>query len=243
MRIGGFPYLRRSNARGVDPMCYSATASFAVGISLIPAGVYCVSETLKKDRAYLGFAAMPLLFGIQQLSEGFVWRGLTSGDTILARISSLVFLFFAFAFWPFWIAICSWLVEERPRIKNSFKFLSVIALAGGALLYIPILLHPDQFLMTSIAGHSIRYEFLTAAPLDAVPGSVWQWIYLAFIVGPLLKLQNPHLRIFGAVVGIFAIICNVIYWDEYVSVWCMFAAVLSVYITWVIKRLPVRLRN
>jgi hypothetical protein len=223
-------------------MCYSATASFGVGAALIPAGVYCVRESLKKDRSYLGFSVVPLMFGIQQLSEGFVWRGLNSGDLQLTKISSLAFLFFAFAIWPFWIPFCSWLVEGRPRVKNRLKIASVIGLAGGILLYVPILLHPGQWLITSIAGHSVRYEFLTVPPLDVVPRSIWQWIYVGFIVGPLLWLQNPHLRIFGALIGVSAIFCDVVYWSEYVSVWCMFAALLSLYLTFAFRQLAVGLR-
>jgi hypothetical protein len=222
-------------------MCYSATASFGVGAALIPAGIYCVTNTVKKDRSYLAFAAIPLMFGMQQIAEGFVWQGVTTGNMALARMSSLVFLFFAFAVWPFWISFSSWHVEDRPRQKNVFKFLSMFGFAGGALLYMPILLHPDQWLITSIAGHSIRYEFITMPPFDAVPRSAWQWIYVAFIIGPLFRLQNPHLRIFGILVGVSAIVCDVIYWSEFISVWCMFAAILSAYITWIVKKLPAQL--
>jgi len=52
-------------------MCFSASASFIAGASLFAVGV----ATLKRARARaeLPFAMIPLLFGIQQLTEGVIW--------------------------------------------------------------------------------------------------------------------------------------------------------------------------
>ena len=219
-------------------MCYSAAASFVVGGVLLPVGLYCVRESLKKNSDYLGFATIPLIFSFQQFAEGFVWIGLTTGEINLTKNASLIFLLFAFTIWPFWILFSSWLVEDRPRRKQTFKTLSLLGLLFGVLIYAPILLNPDQWLATSVAGHSIRYDFLTITPFDAVPRSIWQWIYVIFIVTPLFKLENVRLRIFGALITGAAITANAIYWSEYISVWCLFAAILSVYMTWVLKKLP-----
>ncbi len=52
-------------------MCFSATASFSAGAFLLGLGTL----TLKSARRprELPFAAIPLLFAIQQLSEGVIW--------------------------------------------------------------------------------------------------------------------------------------------------------------------------
>jgi len=219
-------------------MCYSATASFGVGGALLPVGLYCIRESIKKNPDYLSFAAIPIIFSFQQFAEGFVWTGLNSGDMNLTKKASLVFLLLAFTIWPFWISFSSWLVEDKPRRKQTFLTLSLIGLIFGILLYAPILIYPDRWLATSVAGHSIRYDFVTITPFDVVPPSVWQWIYVIFIVMPLFKLENVRLRIFGALITAAAIIANAIYWSEYISVWCMFAAILSFYLMWVLKKLP-----
>ena len=109
-------------------MCYSATASFGVGGALLPVGLYCIRESIKKNPDYLGFAAIPLIFSFQQFSEGFVWTGLTSGDMNLTKKASLVFLLLAFTIWPFWILFSSCLVEDKPRRKQTFLALSLIGL-------------------------------------------------------------------------------------------------------------------
>ena len=52
-------------------MCFSATASFVAGSALVVLGVATLRATRRKSE--IPFAAIPLLFGIQQLVEGLLW--------------------------------------------------------------------------------------------------------------------------------------------------------------------------
>jgi hypothetical protein len=51
-------------------MCFSATASFVAGSALSAVGA--VTITKAKRKAEIPFATIPLLFGIQQLTEGLI---------------------------------------------------------------------------------------------------------------------------------------------------------------------------
>ena len=62
------------------------------------------AAALKKP-SFLGLAVVPICFGIQQISEGFVWHTLEHGGSNQTRTPSLVFLFFALAFWPWWFSV------------------------------------------------------------------------------------------------------------------------------------------
>ena len=66
-------------------MCFSAQASFAAGAALLPAGVYCVTVALRRQRSALPLAIVPLVFSFQQFCEGFVWVGLANEDAALVR--------------------------------------------------------------------------------------------------------------------------------------------------------------
>lgn len=55
-------------------MCFSAPVSFLVSAVLMPIGALTVNFALQNDRRYLALAAFPLLFGIQQAFEGWLWR-------------------------------------------------------------------------------------------------------------------------------------------------------------------------
>src|SRR5205823_1322981 len=96
-------------------------------ITLIPAGAYCLWAAALKKPSYLGLAVVPLMFGIQQISEGFVWQALNHDNVEQTRSASLVFLFFALAFWPWWFPVLTALMEPQPKRKWIFVVLSVLA--------------------------------------------------------------------------------------------------------------------
>ena len=58
-------------AKGIERMCFSASASFVAGVSLTAIGVATVRKA--EGPAERPFAMIPLLFGIQQLTEGVIW--------------------------------------------------------------------------------------------------------------------------------------------------------------------------
>src|SRR5262249_39162470 len=108
----------RSNNHGVcsrriAAMCFSPEASFLAGAALLPAGCYCVQSAFRKDLRYLPLAVVPVAFGVQQWSEGVVWLGLQGNDPTLITQASVFFLFFAVAFWPFWIPFSLLVPETR----------------------------------------------------------------------------------------------------------------------------------
>jgi uncharacterized protein DUF6629 len=83
-------------------MCFSAEASYTAAALLLPAGALASQRAYKANRKYLAIAALPLLFGFQQLSEGLVWTGnALSGDTMVQR--SLAYMFFSWLAWPVWV--------------------------------------------------------------------------------------------------------------------------------------------
>src|SRR6476661_8747844 len=122
-------------------MCFSAEASFTAGAALLPAGAYAVAVALKKDRAYLPLAVMPLLFGVQQLCEAGVWVGLEHDAPGLVKPAALAFLFFAVAFWPFWLPLAAAAVERRPLWRRLFFAAAAVGLGLGLACYVPAILH------------------------------------------------------------------------------------------------------
>ena len=52
-------------------MCFSATASFVAGTGLAVLGVATLRAA--RRRPEIPFAAIPLIFGLQQMVEGALW--------------------------------------------------------------------------------------------------------------------------------------------------------------------------
>ncbi len=220
-------------------MCFSAAASFAVGIPLIPAGVYCLWTAAVKKPSYLALAAVPVFFGIQQISEGFVWHALEHEDAVQVRAASLFFLFFALAFWPFWFPFLTAVMEPQAGRKWIFAGLAVLATAWFWVLYYPLLVGPESMFTTRPVHHSIQYYYFDSLWIyDYVPRPLLQVLYLGSVALPMGLSSQSWGRLPGAVLGASALIAAFVFDHAFVSVWCFFAAVLSIYLATVFYRLP-----
>jgi hypothetical protein len=208
-------------------MCFSSEASFAVGAVLLPAGLYCVRSAVRKDRKFLAFSLLPVLFSIQQIAEGFVWIGLENDNLSLTQGAAQVFLYFALFFWPFWVPFSVSFFEPRTRTRQLLSAMALVALALGWALYAPILLDTARWLNVRVVGHSIQYDFRVLPAFDVVAGQCWLLLYLASICGPLLISYDRRLRLFAMTLGASAVISYVVFRYAFESVWCFFAAALS----------------
>lgn len=219
-------------------MCFSATASFAAGSVLIPAGACCVTAALKKRPSLLPLALVPIFFGMQQLSEGFVWHGLHEGDAGLVRSASLVFLFFALAFWPFWFPLMSAVGETRPRKRLAFRALAVFSAVWFVVLYLPIVTGPASTLTTRVVHHSIQYDFDGLAIYRYVPKPILRVVYLLCVALPMAFSSESLGKVPGIVFAASAVVSALVFSFAFVSVWCFFAALLSAYLCWMLCTLP-----
>jgi hypothetical protein len=223
-------------------MCFSAEASFGAAGALLAVGAYCVSKAIRKDQRFLPLALTPIAFGAQQAAEGFVWLGLHHEDAALVERGTVVFLFFALAFWPFWIPF-SLLFPEPRRPAKVFLATTAILSAVWLVLYAPVALDPAAW-HPQIMHHSLDYGTEHLPGFRVVPRIIWQVAYLAFIALPLgIARTGGHnwLRIFGggAIALLFAV-SYFVYTYAFTSVWCFFAAILSLALAIVFARLPYR---
>ena len=82
-------------------MCFSPDADLAAGVVVTVIGVDAIRRA--RTPKELPLAALPLLFGIHQLVEAFVWWGLAG--TVPSRVGdAATWLYLAVAFaLPFWV--------------------------------------------------------------------------------------------------------------------------------------------
>ncbi len=180
-------------------------------------------------------ALVPLFFGIQQGVEGLVWQALNGGHTDKAVPYAIAFHFFSHFLWLWWLPLCSFLAEYNNVRKKLFAVHTLVGLSLGALAYSQLLLN-HEWMEVGIQYYSITYD-ITVPPNDyiniPIPASV---IYGLIILVPLLFSSHRHLRIFGALVTTSMVFASLVYGYALVSVWCFFAAVLSLYLAYVLRR-------
>lgn len=171
-------------------------------------------------------AAFPLLFGIQQWLEGMVWLTLESGGDV--RPYALGFLFFAFFLWPFWVPLATWQLESVARRRAWLAWITLLGLLFGALLYLPLVLDGSR-MQAMIVQHSIAYPARMITD-ELVPRPVCCALYVMLTSLPLLFSSMRALRPLGILVLISTLVSLYFFRYAFVSVWCLFAALLSLYL-------------
>jgi hypothetical protein len=228
-------------------MCVSAPMSFVVSTALFAAGTHCARTTVLKRRwGWLPLAILPIVFAFQQLVEGLVWIGLGRHDDALVRWASVTYLYFAIAFYPLWVPFSFFCAEPRSGLRLLFGTMTLLALAW-TWLYFPVILHPDQLLLTEVVHHSIRYDIRTVPGEAVVPRVGWRAGYLLLVCVPFLASrargqESPSRRRWDLAAGtallVTFIACYLFFLDVFISVWCFVAAALSLLLSYLFARLP-----
>jgi hypothetical protein len=221
-------------------MCFSAAVSYSATAVLVTTGVYAVRQARRLQPPYLMWALVPVLFGLQQAFEGRVWQELDAGNAGAAVPFALGFHFFSHFLWLWWLPLGSYLVEPGQGRTGKLRKMIIggCALFGafaGTLVYSVMLFHPE-WMSVAVREHSIVYDFSVPwhSPIHSpvTPAA----LYALTILVPLLISSHRLIRIFGVLAALSMVLASAAYGYAYVSVWCFFAAVLSLYLVYMIRR-------
>jgi hypothetical protein len=198
-------------------MCFSPEVDLVAGVVVTAVGV----DAIRRARApeELPLASLPLLLGIHQLVEVFVWRGLEGSG--LARLGdAAVWTYLAIAFLlPVWVPLAVRGVEPSRRRRTAMTRLAAAGLAATLVLFFSLLRGPVG---AAVDGLHIAYV------VDIPGGGVAGVLYVIATCGALLASSDRVIRWFG-VSNLVAV--TVLAWltvGGLTSLWCVWAAVTSV---------------
>jgi len=222
-------------------MCISATVSYSAAAVLVATGTYAAHQSRRLPAPYWMWALVPVFFGIQQAFEGRVWQMFDAGDIGAATPYALGFHFFSHFLWLWWLPLASHLVEPvgagrtgkiRRRVLGGCAAFGAFA---GTLVYAAMLMHPE-WMTIEVRAHSIVYDFTVPwrSPIHIPVTPVT--LYGLTILVPLLFSSHRRIRVFGVLVILSMALASAAYNKAFVSVWCFFAAVLSLYLVQMIRR-------
>ncbi len=201
-------------------MCFSAEASFISGALLSVAGIVSVKKVKKKSQIL--FAAIPLFFAVQQITEGFLWLSLKHKiDDSWQQPTTYLFLIFAQVFWPTWVPLSILFIEKDKKRKNTLRIVLVVGILVTLCLAYRLL---TQTISAQIIEHHVFYKLYTppfAVHLLAI-------LYTTSIILPPFVSSIKKMK-FIAIILFLSFIITKVFFDYYlVSVWCFFAALVSV---------------
>lgn len=197
-------------------MCFSATASFIAGASLSAAGVAALRRTETTNEQPL--AMIPLLFGMQQLSEGVVWLTFSHDAPLLKQTMTYAYSGFSHVLWPIYVPFAVGILEAvRWRKRTLFAF-EAAGMAVGLYLLYSIVTRP---LVAEVVGSHIAY---TSPHFYLMPV---MGLYLAATCVSCFFSSHRFVQLFGVLSLLSFIAAYVVHVGALVSIWCFFAAILS----------------
>lgn len=197
-------------------MCFSAQASFFTAGLLVSIGI----ATLYKARStpsLFCFGLIPLLFALQQVAEGIIWVG-AQGPLLFT--AQTLFLTIAFILWPVWIPLSIALLETS-KVRRVVLFTLIIAgIIWGLCAFGSI-----RSAIAVVDSCHISYTLNSWTPITTEQAI---GLYACLTVLPFFIAQNQLLKLFGLLTAISCLISYFCWYAFFISVWCFFAALLSV---------------
>lgn len=199
-------------------MCFSATVSFIAGASLSVFGVVTMKKTKRKEE--LPFAMIPLLFGIQQTIEGMLWLSFRFDAPLLNLTMTYLFTLFSHVLWPIYVPFA---IGQMETVAWRKKVLSAFQIAGCTVgLY--LLYFIVRFPVSSEINEHMVYV------LPYVKEHPVLELYLAATCFCAFFSSHRIVNIFGGLALLLFMLAYWFYTVAFFSVWCFFAAILSIVI-------------
>lgn len=208
-------------------MCFSANASFAVGAALLAATTYSLKKIQVKNQAMI--ASIPLVFAVQQITEGFVWLSLTHNQYWHWNTFSMyLFLFFAQVVWPSWVPVSMLLVEKNKWRKNIIAAITVMGIMVSLYLFYCLITYPVS---SSVRYSHIHYELAFPASLVSYSGIFY---FIPTVIPCFVSSVKKMIPV--ALLNLASFVVSKIYFaHNVISVWCFFAAAISIAILFVMN--------
>ncbi|MEP7279698.1 MAG: DUF6629 family protein [Bacteroidota bacterium] len=206
-------------------MCFSATASFTVGAGLMVPGYVALKRT--KSPGMLLYASTPILFCFHQVAEGFLWLSLTNPDFAAWYKPALYgYSFISQPIWPIWAPLTIWLMETDKSRKKIISYFLLLGAAAALYMFYCLV----TYNISAVAEHGhIRY-YRDFPYLDIMRPIN----FVAIGITPFLSTLR-YTKLVAVAMMTSLILSYVLLHNYFISIWCFFAAILSVLIILVVN--------
>jgi hypothetical protein len=202
-------------------MCFSPGADAVVGGIVVVVGVDALRHVREPKQVLL--ASLPVLFGLHQLDEAFVWWGLQGRVAeSIERISTWAYVLFALAVLPMLVPLAVLAVEPSPLRRRLIAALAALGIGVGVALGVAVF---RGSINAAIDGRHIAYDVSALHQ-----GGELTALYVVAACGALVACGYRDLAALG-LMNLVAV--PVLMWltvSGFISLWCFWAAIVSVVI-------------
>lgn len=192
-------------------------ANFTLAGALLVIGMLTLKKVSQANE--IMFASLPLLFGLHQLTQAFVWLGLYQLLSPQAlHVATTIFVFYAQAALPLLVPLAIWMLEPGGVRKH---LIAVLLLIGGLLAVYVCWGLSIQPTSVFIEGGTLVYKNPTTSHL---------WVALIYILttcGALILSRSVTIQLFGWLNLLGLLIVYLIAQYSFTALWCLYAALVS----------------
>ena len=204
-------------------MCFSPEADLVGGIVVVAIGIDAYRHLRGRDN-HLLMAGLPLVLGIHQLVEAFVWWG-AEGQVphSVGRAALWVYLLIAFVVLPILVPVAVLMLEPTARLRRRMAPFVILGAAISAVLLVALLSAPIDVVAHP---HHLAYT------VQIAHGGLVVALYVVAVCGALLLSGYRHIAIFGLANLVAVAVLAWLTLDGFTSLWCAYAAVSAGAIAW-----------
>jgi hypothetical protein len=208
-------------------MCFSPDADAVVGGIVVVIGLDALRHVREPKQIVL--ASLPVLFGLHQLDEALVWLGLQGRiPESIGRVGIWIYVLFALAALPALVPIAVLAIERstaRRRVIGAFSALGIgVGVALGVSMF-------RGSVNAAIDGRHVAYDVSALHQGGQVTA-----LYVLAACGALVLCSYRDIAALG-LLNLVAV--PVLMWltvSGFISLWCFWAAIVSVVIDYHLRR-------
>lgn len=208
-------------------MCFSPQADLVGGSVVAALGVDAVLH-LRRRHEHIALAALPLVLGLHQLDEAFIWWSLQGHlSQAVGRVALWIYLTIAFVLLPVFVPFAVAAIEPRRGRRRAMAAFVAIGLGVAIVLGIAMVRGP---MTVRLRPYHLSYGLHVGHAFVVIA------CYVAAVCGALLCSSYRHVVLFGLVNLVAIVAIARLTADGFASVWCGWAAVsagaISAHMRW-----------
>jgi hypothetical protein len=208
-------------------MCFSIEADIVTGVVVTAVGIDAIRHVGHNRETAM--AALPVIFGLHQLIEVFVWKGLDGpASAAVAQGAAWLYLLIAFGMIPWLVPFAVRRLEFDRARRRVMYWLTGLGVLVATALTVPIIIGP---ISVADGGYHLTYS------TSLVLGGFLAVMYVVATCGALILSTDRVVAIYGWMNLVVVASLVVLLTTGIISLWCVWAAVTSIAIAIHLRRL------
>jgi len=199
-------------------MCFSPEVDLVGGAAIAAIGIDTLRHIDHKSERPL--AALPVIFGLHQVVETFVWWGV-DGDVSsgVGETAAWLYLLVAFGLLPWFVPWVVSRLEPNPQRRRYMTVLVALGVLVSAYLMVAVLQGPIHVVDRGLfLSYSVPLAF----------GGTAAALYVVATCGSLLLSSDRYLARYGLANLAAVTVLSILMIADVISLWCVWAAVTSI---------------